>query len=84
MIWIDVGTPKYAMFFSKMIPELKARGQKIFVSTRYAPHYTEAKEILELNGIEHTVLGEYGGVHFLTSFRLGFSVKKSFWIFLGR
>ena len=56
MIWIDVGTPKYAMFFSKMIPELKARGQKVFVTTRYAPHYTEAKEILELNSIELIII----------------------------
>ena len=48
MIWIDVATPKYAMFFSVMIKELQKRGHKVFVTTRYAPHYTEAKEILEL------------------------------------
>ncbi len=78
MIWIDVGTPKYAMFFSKMIPELQARGQKVFVTTRYAPHYTEAKEILELNGIEHTVLGEYGGSTLLDKFQARIFRQKEF------
>ncbi len=34
MIWIDVATPKYAMFFSVMIKELQKRGHKVFVTTR--------------------------------------------------
>lgn len=68
MIWIDVATPKYAMFFTAMLKELKARGHKVLVTTRYAPHYTEAKEILDLHKIEHTVLGEYGGSTLLEKF----------------
>lgn len=61
MIWIDVGTPKYALFFSKMISLLKKRGYEIIVTTRYTPNYTEAKAILELEGIKHISLGDYGG-----------------------
>ncbi|TLD81374.1 DUF354 domain-containing protein [Helicobacter sp. MIT 11-5569] len=68
MIWIDVATPKYAMFFTIMIKELQARGYEILVTTRYAPHYTEAKEILELHKIPHIVLGEYGGATLLEKF----------------
>lgn len=61
LIWIDVGTPKYALFFSKMIPHLKKRDFDIFVTTRYSEHYTEAKEILDLNNINYHILGNYGG-----------------------
>lgn len=68
MLWIDVATPKYALFFAYMIPELHKRGHKVLVTTRYAPHYTEAKEILDIYGIEHIVLGEYGGATLLEKF----------------
>lgn len=68
MIWIDVATPKYALFFATMIRELEKRGHKVLVTTRYAPHYTEAKEVLELHKIPHFVLGEYGGATLLEKF----------------
>lgn len=67
-IWIDVATPKYALFFSLMTKELKRRGYEVLVTTRYAPNYTEAKEILELHKIPHIVLGEYGGATLLEKF----------------
>lgn len=69
MIWIDVDTPKYAMFFTTMIGELQKRGYEVLVTTRYAPNYTEAKEILELHKIPHIVLGEYGGATLLEKFQ---------------
>lgn len=69
MIWIDVATPKYAMFFTLMIEELQRRGYEILVTTRYAPNYTEAKEILDLHKIPHIVLGEYGGATLLEKFQ---------------
>lgn len=61
MIWIDVGTPKYALFFSKIIPLLQEKGYKLLITTRYTPNYTEAKAILDLNSIEYIILGDYGG-----------------------
>lgn len=69
MIWIDVATPKYAMFFTIMIQELQKRGYEVLVTTRYAPNYTEAKEILDLHKIPHIVLGEYGGASLLEKFK---------------
>lgn len=69
MIWIDVATPKYAMFFTLMIEELQRRGYEILVTTRCAPNYTEAKEILDLHKIPHIVLGEYGGATLLEKFQ---------------
>ncbi|WP_104722775.1 DUF354 domain-containing protein [Helicobacter mesocricetorum] len=68
MIWIDIATPKYAMFFIGMIESLEKRGYEVLVTTRYAPNYTEAKQILELHNIPHIVLGEYGGATLLEKF----------------
>lgn len=71
MIWIDVATPKYALFFSLMIKEWQKRGlngREFLVTTRYAPHYTEARDILRLHNIPHIVLGEYGGSSLLEKF----------------
>lgn len=78
MIWIDIATPKYAMFFSKMIPLLKMRGYEVLVTTRYAPNYTEAKEILNLQNIEHEVLGEYGGQTLVDKFKSRILRQKEF------
>lgn len=70
MIWIDAATPKYALFFSLMIESLRKRGHNdILVTTRCAPNYTEAKEILELHKIPHIVLGTHGGANVLDKFK---------------
>lgn len=61
MLWIDVATPKYALFFSRLIPEFKNRGHKILVTTRFSPDYTEAKAILDAHGIASVITGGYGG-----------------------
>lgn len=76
MIWIDVATPKYAMFFASMIGELQQRGHKILVTTRYAPNYTEPKAILDLYKIPHIILGEYGGKTLLEKFEARISRQK--------
>lgn len=68
MVWIDVATPKYAMFFIGMIAALEKKGYEVLVTTRYAPNYTEAKQILEIHNIPHIVLGEYGGATLLEKF----------------
>lgn len=61
LIWIDIATPKYALFFSKMIPLLEDRGFDILVTTRFSSNYTEPKAILDLNKVDYIILGEYGG-----------------------
>lgn len=78
MIWIDVDTPKYAMFFAFMIKDLKKRGHKILVTTRYAPNYTEAREILRLHNIEHKVLGGYGGANVIEKFKMRLNRQNEF------
>lgn len=61
MFWIDIATPKYAVFFSYLIPLLKKRGLKTAVTARYSKGYTEIRDILQAHKIEHTQIGAYGG-----------------------
>lgn len=61
MIWIDIDTPKYALFFAYLIPLLKKQGHELFVTTRCSEGYTETKDLVELYGVRAHVLGEYGG-----------------------
>jgi predicted glycosyltransferase len=62
MIWIDITTPKYALFFSNFIPMLKEKTDaKILVTARYSKDYQEPKRILDMHNIEHIILGGYGG-----------------------
>jgi len=58
MIWIDIATPKYALFFSKMIPLLK---EKVLITARYSKGYTEVKEILDKSNLNYYIIGNYGG-----------------------
>ena len=62
MIWIDIDTPKYALFFITLLPLLKQKyNHKILVTTRYADDYDETKKILDIHNIEYTIVGQYGG-----------------------
>lgn len=61
MIWIDIATPKYALFFSKMIPLLEANGHEVFITTRFASGYDEVKKVMDLLDLDYHVLGNYGG-----------------------
>lgn len=61
MIWIDIATPKYALFFEKMLPYLKKIDDKILITTRYSSNYDEVTKIMELLKLDYHVLGNYGG-----------------------
>ncbi len=61
MIWIDIATPKYALFFSYLFNEFKKIDDNILVTTRKSEGYTEAQALLELNHIDHRIVGNYGG-----------------------
>lgn len=76
MIWIDAATPKYALMFSIMYNELQKRGYEVLVTTRYAPNYTEAKEILDLHKIPHIVLGSHGGASIMEKFEARIERQK--------
>ncbi|MCX8084109.1 MAG: DUF354 domain-containing protein [Calditerrivibrio sp.] len=60
-IWFDIATPKYAVFFSKIIKLLERKGINIVVTSRYSEDYTEVVALLDLFGIEHKIIGSYGG-----------------------
>lgn len=60
-LWIDAITPKYAIFFSHLIPLLEEKGYTILVTTRSSPGYVEAKEILDQLKITSLDFGGYGG-----------------------
>lgn len=62
MIWIDIATPKYALFFSKMIPHIKKIEDKILITTRFSSNYDEVTKIMELLDFEYHILGNYGGI----------------------
>jgi hypothetical protein len=76
MIWIDIATPKYAMFFGIMYPELIRRGHQVLVTTRSSPGYTEAVDILRFLQIPHQVLGNYGGATTPEKFRARLSRQQ--------
>ncbi len=60
-IWFDAATPKYALFYTKLIPLFKNLGYEILVTTRFAPDYVEAKAVLDNYGIDYHLVGNYGG-----------------------
>lgn len=61
MIWIDIATPKYALFFSKMIPLLKERGDEVLITTRFSFGYDEVKKVLDFLKLDYHIIGNYGG-----------------------
>ena len=58
MIWIDIATPKYALFFSKLIPLLD---DEVLITIRYSKGYEEIKNICDLHNLKYHIVGNYGG-----------------------
>ena len=58
VIWMDALTPKQALLFSYLAKELLGAGFRPIVTTR---RHELTCEILAKHGVEHVVLGEYGG-----------------------
>ena len=57
-IWIDVLTPKQALFFAPLHQSIISRGSEAMVTTRA---YREAVQTLRLKKIPHKVVGKHGG-----------------------
>jgi predicted glycosyltransferase len=57
-VWIDILTPKQANLFSVFVPRLEENGHEIFVTTR---HYREVEQLLQIRGMEATIIGRHGG-----------------------
>ena len=58
LCWIDVLTPKQAMFTSKLAPKLESSGFDVEITTR---KYREAEELAKRLGLNARPVGRHGG-----------------------
>jgi predicted glycosyltransferase len=57
-VWIDLTNSPHVVVFAPMIERMRARGWDVAVTARA---FAQTIELLELHGIEHTVIGHHGG-----------------------
>jgi predicted glycosyltransferase len=57
-VWIDVLTPKHALFFEPLYQDLSREGHDLLVTART---YREAVEALRLTRLPFRIVGEHGG-----------------------
>jgi len=57
-VWVDLTNSPHAVIFAPLVRRLQARGDDVAVTARA---YAQTLELLELHGIEHTVIGRHGG-----------------------
>ncbi len=57
-VWIDISNAPHAHFFKQVIKKLKERATDVIVTTRA---FDSVPEILNLNSIPYTVIGNHGG-----------------------
>ncbi|MCS7116091.1 MAG: DUF354 domain-containing protein [Nitrososphaerota archaeon] len=57
-IWIDILTPKQALFFQPLVEELERICYDVFVTSR---HYREVELLIRRIGMRATFIGEHGG-----------------------
>jgi uncharacterized protein len=57
-IWIDILTPKQALFFEPLYRELSREGHQLLITTRT---YREAEQALQFRHLPYRIVGEHGG-----------------------
>lgn len=57
-IWIDILTPKQALFFAPLAHELSKRGHKVILTSR---EYPEAEAVLRMLDLDAEAVGRHGG-----------------------
>ena len=57
-VWVDILTPKQVLFMGELGRRLEANAYTVLRTTRW---YREVNELLELRGINATVVGKHGG-----------------------
>jgi predicted glycosyltransferase len=57
-VWVDITNSPHVLFFRPLISILHERGDEVDVTAR---EYAQTLELLDLHGIEHTVVGHHGG-----------------------
>ena len=71
-VWIDILTPKQALFFEPLIQLLKERGDEVIVTSR---RYREAELLLRKRQINAEFIGSHGGKEL--SNKLSASLERS-------
>jgi len=57
-VWVDLTNSPHAVIFAPLVRRLQARGDDVAVTARA---FAQTLELLDLHGIEHTVIGHHGG-----------------------
>jgi predicted glycosyltransferase len=57
-VWVDITAPPHVLVFRPLLELLRARGDEVDVTAR---EHGETLPLLELHGIEATVIGRHGG-----------------------
>lgn len=57
-VWIDILTPKQALFFEPLIRDLQSKHDEVLVTSR---KYREVELIIKMRGIRAKVIGAHGG-----------------------
>jgi uncharacterized protein len=64
-VWIDISAPAHVLVFRPLIRILRERGAEVEVTAR---EYAQTVQLLDLHGIDATVLGHHGGRSALAKF----------------
>jgi predicted glycosyltransferase len=57
-VWVDMTASAHVLVFRPLIERLRGRGDEVEITAR---DYAQTLELLELHGLEATVLGRHGG-----------------------
>src|SRR5262245_19397942 len=57
-VWIDITASAHVLVFRPLVERLRARGDEVEITAR---RYGQTLELLELHGLDATVLGRHGG-----------------------
>ena len=57
-VWIDMTASAHVLVFRPLIEALRARGDEVEITAR---EYAQTLQLLELHGLEATVIGKHGG-----------------------
>src|SRR5262245_29319434 len=66
-VWVDLTNSPHVLVFRPLIALLRERGHEVEVTAR---RYAQTLQLLELHGIEATVVGEHGGASTLGKARV--------------
>ncbi len=73
-IWVDMASPPQILFFSAVIPQLRARGHDV-VATAYG--FTHCEDLLKQHNVDATVVGRrYEGGHNEQLRRIGWENRR--------